>query len=57
MQLMKFNYTLGPQILQSPYHIEIARTRFNRNLSVLLPGMIDEMVTTLDELLDLQPNG
>lgn len=54
---MKFNYTLGPQILQSPYHIEIARTRFNRNLSVLLPGMIDEMVTTLDELLDLQPNG
>jgi len=50
-------HTFGPQILHDPYHVTIIRTQITRNLSVLFPGIKDEMVATLDELLDMKPNG
>ncbi|KAL4068714.1 cytochrome P450, partial [Scleroderma yunnanense] len=54
--LVKPEYTFGPELHHNPYHTAIARTRFNRNLSVLLSDMRDEMIVTLDEMLDLKPN-
>ena len=56
-QMIHMEYTFGPQIPHHHYHLTIIRTRLTRNLSVLLPGIKDEMVATLDGLLDMKPNG
>ncbi|KIM50675.1 hypothetical protein SCLCIDRAFT_144884, partial [Scleroderma citrinum Foug A] len=54
--VVRMEYTFGPQIIHNPYHVTIIRTLVTRNLSSLLPGIKDEMIATLDELLDMKPN-
>ena len=56
-QMIRMEYTFGPQMLHDPYHVTIIRTLVTRNLSALLPGIKDEMLATLDESLDMKPNG
>ncbi|KIM65199.1 hypothetical protein SCLCIDRAFT_530799 [Scleroderma citrinum Foug A] len=54
--MIRMEYTFGPQMLHDPYHVTIIRTLVTRNLSALLPGIKDEMIATLDESLDMKPN-
>ncbi|KIM65870.1 hypothetical protein SCLCIDRAFT_1211883 [Scleroderma citrinum Foug A] len=54
--MVRMEYTFGSQISHHHYNLTIIRTRLTRNLSVLLPGIKDEMVATLDGLLDMKPN-
>lgn len=54
---MKLAYTLGPEIIHTPYHAETIRTQLTRNLSNVYSELRDEILVAFDELLDLQDNG
>ena len=51
------NYTIGSELLQNMYHVEVVRSHLTRNLSNLYPEIRDEIFLAFDEVLDLRDNG
>jgi len=51
------NYTMGPEVLQNPYHVEILRSHLTRSLTSLYPEIRDEVSVAFDEVLDLRDSG
>ena len=56
-QMLQVDYTLGPEVLQNPYHISLIRSRLTRNLDTLYPEIRDEITIAFDDVLDLRGNG
>ncbi|KIJ13839.1 hypothetical protein PAXINDRAFT_80343 [Paxillus involutus ATCC 200175] len=54
---MNLEYTLGQDAHHNPYHIVIIGSQLTRNLGILYPDIIDEIVTAFEEILGLQGNG
>ncbi|KAF9233835.1 cytochrome P450 [Melanogaster broomeanus] len=52
----KIEYTLGHQIYHNPYHNVVLRSRLTRNIGILYPEIRDEVVTALEETLNLKDN-
>jgi len=52
----KLEYTLGREIMHNPYHQEVIRGSFTRNLGSLYPEIRDEISVAFDEILDLGNN-
>lgn len=48
---------MGPKVYRNPYHVQIVRSQLNQNLYALYPEVRDEIVTALDDVLDLRGNG
>ncbi|KAF9233836.1 cytochrome P450 [Melanogaster broomeanus] len=53
---LKIEYTLGHQVYHNPYHNAILRSRLTRNIGILCPEIRDEVVTALEETLNLKDN-
>ncbi|KAF9231273.1 cytochrome P450 [Melanogaster broomeanus] len=54
--IMKIEYTLGHQVYRNPYHTPIIHTQLVRNIGFLYPDVRDEVVTALQEILNLKDN-
>ncbi|KAF9246259.1 cytochrome P450 [Melanogaster broomeanus] len=53
---MKVEHTLGHDIYHNPYHTPIIRSQLVRNIGTLYPDIRDEVVTALEDILDLKDN-
>lgn len=56
-QQLQVEYTMSPQIHHNPYHIPILQSKLTRSIGALYPGIRDEIITALDDILDLNGNG
>ena len=56
-QLSNTRYTLGDELHDTPYHIAVIRSQFTRNIGKMYPEIRDEVVTALDQVLDLRGYG
>ena len=56
-QILQSRYTLGHDVVDDPYHISIIKNQLTRNLSVIMPDMIDEIKLACQELLPVQGEG
>lgn len=48
---------MGPGVHHNPYHVSILRSQLTRNIGTLYPEIRNEIVTALDDVLDLRGNG
>ncbi|KIK77861.1 hypothetical protein PAXRUDRAFT_775722 [Paxillus rubicundulus Ve08.2h10] len=53
---LDLDHMLGRDMHDNPYHIAIIRSQLTRNLGTLCPDIRDEVVTALEETLDLRGN-
>ncbi|KAI9571037.1 cytochrome P450 [Boletus coccyginus] len=51
---IQMKYTMGPELLQNMYHVEIIRSHLTRSLSSLYSEIRDEVSVAFDEVLDLR---
>ncbi|KAI9571035.1 cytochrome P450 [Boletus coccyginus] len=51
---VQIKYTMGPELLQNMYHVEIIRSHLTRSLSSLYPEIRNEVSIAFDEVLDLR---
>ena len=56
-QSIQMKYTMGPELLQNLYHVEIIRSHLTRSLSSLYSEIRDEVSVAFDEVLDLRDSG
>ena len=54
-QILQNEYTMGPEIVDNPYHVPIVRTQLTQNIEVLFPEIIDEISTAFHDVLNLGP--
>ncbi|TFK19764.1 cytochrome P450 [Coprinopsis marcescibilis] len=54
MELLKGEYTLGPQFISNQYHLAIFRTMLSKDLNTLLPELLDEVFHATLELFPEQ---
>ncbi|KAJ7791749.1 hypothetical protein B0H14DRAFT_188364 [Mycena olivaceomarginata] len=47
-------FTLGRDISENPYHLQVVRSTLTRNLHVCFPDVRDEIVCAFDDVLQLQ---
>ncbi|KAF9231271.1 cytochrome P450 [Melanogaster broomeanus] len=52
----KMEHTMGYEVYHNPYHNSVLRSDLARNLASLYPDIRDEVVTALEEILDLKNN-
>ena len=56
-QDFNFEFTMGPEYHNDPYHIPVMRSQFPRKIGVLYPELRDEIITAFDDNLNLNGNG
>jgi len=56
-QSVQTKYTMGPELLQNLYHVEVIRSHLTRSLGSLYPEIRDEVSVAFDEVLDLRGGG
>lgn len=56
-QNLKFDYVLGRELHDHPYHIVLLRSQLTRHLSTTYVEVVDEMTSAFDETLALKDNG
>ncbi|THU75981.1 cytochrome P450 [Dendrothele bispora CBS 962.96] len=49
-ELLQLRYTIGPEFCNETYHIPAIRTSLNQNLSVILPELVDEIISSFKEI-------
>ncbi|KAJ7617183.1 cytochrome P450, partial [Roridomyces roridus] len=53
---LESDYTMGPDFLENPYHVKCIRNGLTRNLARTYPDLLDEIVVSLNDVLELQGN-
>ncbi|KDQ24036.1 hypothetical protein PLEOSDRAFT_161982 [Pleurotus ostreatus PC15] len=51
VDLLQSDYTLGEEIRRDAYHVGVIRHILSKNLAVILPEILDEMVSATDDLI------
>jgi hypothetical protein len=51
LQLTQAKYTVGHEIMENQYQIEIVKRDLTRNLTVLFPDIYDEIEKAFDEYI------
>jgi hypothetical protein len=51
LQLTQAQYTIDHELLKNPYEIDIVKRDLTRNLTVLFPGIYDEISEAFDEYI------
>ena len=50
---VQLRYTFGKDVAEQDYHMELARSKFKKQLPDLLPAMVDEVIAAIrDEIPD-----
>jgi hypothetical protein len=49
IQVLQFDYTVGPEIHRDPYHVSVVRTSLTRNFGARFSGIQDEITTAFAE--------
>ena len=57
LQQLHTIYTLGPEMIKTPYHTAVVRSQLTRNIPVLYDEIRDEIICAFDEILDLKDGG
>ncbi|KAG6889351.1 hypothetical protein C0992_005579 [Termitomyces sp. T32_za158] len=56
-ELLQVDHTLGSDILDHPYHIDLIRSKLNRNFQHLLPLIRDEAAHAFEVHIESKLNG
>jgi hypothetical protein len=56
-QALAMEYSLGPEIVAHPYHIDVIRTALNHNLAACYPIIQEEVAQSFEGVLALDGNG
>ncbi|CDO73437.1 hypothetical protein BN946_scf185013.g72 [Trametes cinnabarina] len=56
LQLLQPNYTLGNDILENTYHVDVIREKLTRGIPAILPDVIDELTTAVHEYIPALEN-
>jgi cytochrome P450 len=48
-EILAVDYTLGSNIQSDPYHVPIIRNQLTKNLDILVPDILDEIVQAFDD--------
>jgi hypothetical protein len=51
LQLIQAKYTVGHELLENQYEIEVVKRDLTRNLTVLFPDIYDEIEKAFDEYI------
>ncbi|KAI0937289.1 hypothetical protein AcV5_005232 [Taiwanofungus camphoratus] len=53
-ELMQAKYTVAPLLADHPINVTVMRGQLTRNLATLIPGIVDEIQTTLQDLIRVE---
>ena len=56
-QALAMEYSLGPEIVTDPYHIDVIRTALNHNLAACYLNIQEEVVQSFKDMLALNGDG
>jgi hypothetical protein len=54
---MQTRFTLGPEVVDDPYHLPVIRSQLTRNLGVVFPDLRDEIVSSFEDIIPSQKLG
>lgn len=54
---MQAKYTVAPLLADHPINVTVMRGQLTRNLATLIPGIVDEIQTTLQDLIRVEGDG
>ncbi len=50
-------YTVGPELVEDPYHVDIIKEKLTRTLPVIMPDIIDELELAVPHCINAQGEG
>ena len=50
-------YTVGPELIEDPYHVDIIKEKLTRTLPVIMPDVVDELELAVPYYIDAKDDG
>ena len=50
-------FTVGPIVIEDPYHVDIIKEKLTRTLPVIMPDVVNELELAVPHYLDAKDDG
>ena len=50
-------YTVGPELVEDPYHVDIIKEKLTRTLPVIMPDVVEELELAVPHYINAKDDG